>query len=122
MLSSIYYGVFLACYLGAAWLALMPFGNTKVRIASATAFAIAPLLLVALIYGPPYLRTHDQFGGRSVAEVTTYSAAPSDYLRVPQENVLWGSTNAGEAPDERSLFPGVIAIGLAILALMPPFS
>ena len=122
VLSSIYYGVFLACYLGAAWVALMPFEKTKGRIASATAFAIAPLLLVALIYGPPYLRTHDQFGGRSVAEVTTYSAAPSDYLRVPQENVLWGSTNAGEAPDERSLFPGGIAIALAILALMPPFS
>jgi hypothetical protein len=122
VLSSIYYGVFLACYLGVGWLALMPFEKTKRRIASATGFAIAPLLLVAAIYGPPYLRTHDQLGRRSLAEVTRYSAVPADYLRVPQENVLRGATNTGDAPDERSLFPGGIAIGVAILALIPPVS
>ena len=54
---SIYYGLFLACYLAIAWLALMPFEKAKGRIAAATAFAIVPLLLVALIYGPPYART-----------------------------------------------------------------
>ena len=121
-LSSIYYGVFLGCYLGVAFLALVPFERTKGRIAYATAFAIVPLLLVASIYGPPYSRTRSQMGERSAEEVATYSAVPADYLRVPQENVLRGSRNAGEAPDERSLYPGAIAIGFALLALVPPMS
>jgi hypothetical protein len=122
VLSSIYYGVFLACYLGVAWLALMPFGNAKGRIAYATAFAAAPLLLVALLYAPPYLRTHHQFGERTATEVSTFSARPSDYLRVPQENLLRGRPNVGPAPEERNLFPGFIAIALAIVALIPPLS
>ena len=122
VLCSIYYGVFLACYLAAAWLALVPFERAKGRIAAASAFAIIPLLLVGLIYGPPYARTGAQVGERRTEEVTAYSAVPGDYLRVPQENVLRGRADQGEAPDERSLFPGFIAIGLAIFAFMPPLS
>jgi len=122
VLSSIYYGVFLACYLAAAWVALVPFEKAKGRIAAATAFAVVPLLLVALIYGPPYLQTRKQFGERRAEEVQTFSAVPGDYLRVPPENVLRGSTDAGEAPDERSLFPGFVAIALAMVALIPPIS
>jgi hypothetical protein len=119
VLSSIYYGVFLACYLAAAWVALVPFEKAKGRIAAATAFAIVPLLLVALIYGPPYLQTRKQFGERRAEEVQTFSAVPGDYLRVPPENVLRGRTDAGEAPDERSLFPGFVAIALAMVAFSP---
>ena len=122
VLSSIYYGVFLACYLGIAIGALLPFATAKRRVVYAGAVAIVPLLLVALIYGPPYSRTREQLGERRVEEVTTYSATPADYLRVPQENVLRGSRNAGEAPDERSLFPGAIAIVCALLAFIPPVS
>ncbi|HEX6164146.1 MAG TPA: hypothetical protein VFZ31_12320 [Vicinamibacterales bacterium] len=121
-LSSIYYGVFLACYLAIAFAALVPFEKAKGRIAYATTFAIVPLLVVALIYGPPYSRTQAQFGERRAEEVTSFSAVPSDYLRVPQENVLRGRPGAGEAPDERSLFPGSIAVGLALLAFIPPIS
>ena len=121
-LSSIYYGVFLACYLGIAIVALLPFASAKRRVVFAGAFAIVPLLLVALIYGPPYSRTREQVGERRAEEVTAYSATPADYLRVPQENVLRGSRNAGAAPDERSLFPGAIAIALALLAFIPPIS
>ena len=122
VLCSIYYGVFLACYLAFAWLALVPFERAKGRIAATSAFAIIPLLLVALIYGPPYARTGAQVGERRTEEVRAYSAVPGDYLRVPQENVLRGRADQGEAPDERSLFPGFIAIGLAIFAFMPPLS
>ena len=44
---SIYYGLFLACYLAAAWLLLMPFEKAKGRIAAATTITVVPLLLVA---------------------------------------------------------------------------
>jgi hypothetical protein len=119
---SIYYGVFLACHLAVAWLALMPFGKAKGRIVAASAAAIVPLLLVVIVYGPPYARVREQVGARGAEEVTTYSATPSDYLRVPQENALRGRTDTGPAPDERSLFPGFVAISLAIMALIPPIS
>src|SRR4030095_149378 len=101
---SIYYGLFLACYLATAWLVIVPFEKAKRRIAVATTIAIVPLLLVAAIYGPPYAATRAQFGERQADEVATYSAVPGDYLRVPPENVLRGRPEAGSAPDERSLF------------------
>jgi hypothetical protein len=59
---------------------------------------------------------------RPADEVAAFSAVPGDYLRVPQENVLRGSRDSGVAADERSLFPGFLAILLAIGALVPPFS
>jgi hypothetical protein len=123
VLCSVYYGVFLACYLLAAWFALVSFAKNKARIAAATVAAIAPLLVVAMIYGPPYLQTRAEFGERRAEEVSTFSAVPSDYLRVPMENRLRGSReHNGVAPDERSLFPGTVAIVLAVLALLPPLS
>ena len=121
-LCSIYYGLFLACYLVVAWLATIPFEKAKGRVAAATAIAIVPLLLVAVIYGPPYSATRQQFGERRADEVATFSAVPGDYLRVPQENVLRGRPDSGPAPDERSLFPGFIALLFAVGALVPPLS
>ena len=122
VLCSIYYGVFLACFLATAWLLLIPFERARGRIAAASAMAIIPLLLVVLIYGPPYAQTREQVGERRAAEVQAFSAAPSDYLRVPGENKWRGQTGSGVAPDERSLFPGTIAIVLSIVALIPPVS
>jgi hypothetical protein len=117
VLSSIYYGVFLSCYLAAAWMALMPFSHVKGRLVAASAAALAPLLIVAAIYGPPYLHTRAEFGQRRAEEVRDYSAVPSDYLRVPAGNHLYGGVE-GPAPDERSLFPGALAILLAAFAVI----
>jgi hypothetical protein len=122
VLCSIYYGVFLACYLGVAWLVLFPFEEAKRGILAASAIAVAPLLLVAMIYGPPYAQTRETFGQRGSEEIATFSAVPSDYLRVPQENKLRGRVDAVPVADERSLFPGFVAIALAIIALFPPIS
>ncbi len=122
VLCSIYYGLFLACYLATAWLALVPFEKARARISRASAVAAVPLLLVAVIYGPPYSQTRAQFGERRPDEVQTFSAVPSDYLRVPQENALRGRAGSGPAADERSLYPGAVAILLSLVALIPPVS
>lgn len=116
-LCSIYYGVFLSCYLTAAWLALVPFEMAKRRIAIATTAAILPLAVVAAIYAPPYLRARADLKERRVEEVQNYSATPADYLRVPVENMLRGARH-GAAPDERSLFPGAIALLLGGFAII----
>jgi hypothetical protein len=122
VLCSVYYGAFLACYLTIAWLALIPFAGAKRRVVYATAAAAVPVLLVAAIYGPPYAQTRNQFGERRADEVRTFSAVPGDYLRVPPENRLLGGAQSGPVPEERSLFPGFVAIALAVFALVPPLS
>jgi hypothetical protein len=122
VLCSIYYGLFLACYLVTAWLALIPFEKDRARIMRASAIAVVPLLLVAIVYGPPYAQTREQFGNRRPDEVQTFSAVPADYLRVPQENSWRGKADSGPAADERSLFPGAVAIALSLVALIPPIS
>ena len=68
VLCSIYYGLFLACYLATAWLALVPFEKARARIVGTSAVAVVPLLLVAAIYGPPYAQTRQQFGDRGPDE------------------------------------------------------
>ena len=72
-----------------AWLALVPFEKATGQIAVATAFAIVPLLLVAMIYGPPYSQTSEPNSASAAPrKCKRYSAVPGDYLRVPQENML----------------------------------
>jgi hypothetical protein len=121
MLCSIYYGLFLGCYVAIAWLALLPFAASRQRVVLASIMVAAPLVIVGLLYGPPYAGTRAQFGERRADEVQQFSAVPRDYLRVPQENALRGAPE-GVAPDERSLFPGAVALMLAAIAFVPPVS
>lgn len=119
VLCSIYYGVFLACYLAAAWLMALWLSSARQKFVTSTLAAVAPLVIVAMIYGPPYLKTRAEFGQRGPGEVQMYSATPSDYLRVPIENALFGKRQElRDAPDERSLYPGTAAIALALVTLL----
>jgi hypothetical protein len=118
MLVSIYYGVFLALYLS-VWI-----------VAGAALGLLGPvrslarwLLVFALIAGcvlAPYLsvyaQTRQQLGPRDAEEIASYSALPSDYLRVPSQNRLYPH-GAREREDERSLFPGMIALVLAVFGV-----
>ena len=120
-LCSIYYGVFLCVYLAAAWLALVGLhATTRRRAALLTPLIAVPLLAVALVYGAPYSRTRADLGARDRAEIVQYSAAPADFLRVPPLNWLRGQPDSGPAPDERSLYPGMVAILFAAAAFLRP--
>lgn len=120
-LSSIYYGAFLFLYVAAALLVLI-FMNapTRRRVLAVAPLAAVPLLVVILIYGPPYSNTRSQHGTRSVSEITEYSATPADFFRVPPSNWLRGRSSRGPAPEERTLFPGTVAVMLAAAAFVPP--
>jgi hypothetical protein len=118
-LCSIYYGVFLVVYLGAAGLALLALRRTAWRrMLTVTPLVVLPLLLVVLIYGTPYASTRAQHGARSTSEVAEYSATLGDFFRVPPANRLRGAKDGRPAPDERALFPGVVALCLAGIALL----
>jgi hypothetical protein len=115
LLCSIYYGVFLAVFAGVAWIALVAAHGLKPRLALSTAVAAIPLALVAVPYLAPYAASRAAHGPRSATEIALHSAQPADYLAVPAFNVLRGGEDLTE---ERALYPGAAAIGLAVFALV----
>ena len=122
-LCSIYYGVFLSLYLVVAAAILLALKSApRRRVITIAPLALLPLLVVILIYGPPYSQSRDRYGPRQLSEIIEYSATPRDLLRVPPHNRLRGSADSGLAPDERSLYPGTVAIVLAAAAFVPPVS
>ena len=117
LLCSIYYSVFLALFAGVAWVALVAVQGARPRILTSTAVAAIPLVLIAVPYLIPYAASRHAHPARTPEEVATYSATPADYLRVPDTNVLRGGQAPAAASEERSLYPGAMAVGLALLGL-----
>jgi hypothetical protein len=117
LVCSIYYGVFLALFAGVAWLACVAAQGARPRILTSTAVTAIPLLLVAVPYLVPYAASRDAHPPRTPQEVAQYSATPADYLRVPDHNVLRGHSDGAMAAEERSLYPGIVAVGLALVGL-----
>jgi hypothetical protein len=78
-------------------------------------------LLAAAItaaYASPYLYARQRVGERPVEEVTTFSARASNYLVATPNNWLYGSLMERRGGPERRLFPGVIPVVLAIVAVI----
>ena len=119
MLSSIYYGIFLATLIGVAGLLLC------VRDRHAPARQVAAVLgggaalaaVICALYALPYLRTHDRVGDRAPEEIAALSPKPADYLSAPAGNWLYGSRSRRAAP-ERHLLPGFTPVMLAIAGLL----
>ncbi len=117
---SIYYGIFLTAYLFVAWCLLVPGSKHRKRTVFASALAVVPLVLILWPYSIPYGRVRDVQEPRRKDEIAQFSAVPADYLRVPPDNLVWGGDESGPAPDERTLFPGAVALMLTAVALWPP--
>jgi hypothetical protein len=124
MLSSIYYGVFL--------IVLMPvvgaliFLSQRFRDLPAIVARFVPAAVVIAVlcgaYSIPYLDTRKDVGGRGVPEIMLYSARPSSYLVATPDNIVYGRAFASRGRPERRLFPGALAVFLAIVGLFlrPP--
>jgi len=119
MLSCIYYGIFLATLLApAALLLAMADRGVPWKRAAAPLLAGGVLALaVSAAYAVPFMRQHAQVGDRSVEAVDSFSATPSSYLSVPQENAVYGNP-LRPGRSERRLFPGSIVVLLAIAGLL----
>ena len=117
--SCIYYSVFLATALIplAAWRLWTSPSNTRAAVVQ----AFVPPVFVALIACAPYAIAYslnrESLGERLDRDVLLYSASLRNYLATPEFNVIhgWWSRSLGQS--ERLLFPGVLAIGLAIAGL-----
>jgi hypothetical protein len=69
----------------------------------------------------PYVQNRQLVGERQFSEVHFYSATPLDYLSANSRNVMWRWMRGPDMP-ERQLFPGAMALILAIIGLCRPFS
>jgi len=123
MLSSIYYGVFLATLLPvAAAVLLVPVRGARLRRSAAALLAGAGVAGVACgVYAIPYLESREVVGGRSIGEVSQFSATPVSYLAASPENYLYGEASKAFGGLELRLFPGVLPVLLTVagLALRP---
>jgi hypothetical protein len=117
--SGIYYSVFLAT-------ALIPIAGLRLWWSAPAARAsfirsITPAVIVALVAVSPYAIAYElnreSLGVRLDTDIQLYSATWRNYFATPGTNVLYGSTRSLGMP-ERLLFPGVLAIVLAIVGLL----
>jgi hypothetical protein len=119
VLSGIYYSVFLATALAIAipwrWMTLaaparLRFARQLVTVAIVSSVVAAPYLAI-------YVQNRASVGERADDEVRRYSATPQNYLASDPANVLHGAWSEPLGRGERRLFPGGLAIGLAILGM-----
>jgi hypothetical protein len=111
---SVYYLVFLLIWLVPAlliapWHLRITWDRRHV-VAAAGALTMASLLLAPYVLA--YSAARQDVGPRPGAEIERYSATPADYLNVPPANRVY-DIHATEAPDERSLFVGMVALVLS---------
>jgi hypothetical protein len=116
--SCVYYGAFLGIMVAALAVLLMVGQRNLARR------AILPLALGAIVaviltlpYAVPYIENTRVLGPRDPGEVANFSARLDSFFLTPQQNWIWGWTAFKFGGNELHLFPGVAAIGLAVLAL-----
>jgi hypothetical protein len=123
MLSSIYYGLILGTMIGlSAVCFLLAAPGKRWRMVKALLAGGTLAAVVCAAYAVPYLASKAQVGGRSDDEIITFSARPSSYLVATPDNVLWGRSFSSRGRSERRLFPGALALVLAVIGLLlkPP--
>jgi hypothetical protein len=119
MLSSIYYGIFLATLLAFSGLFLLISDRAVTLRRAIAALALGAMIagVICGAYAVPYLRTRDAIGERGDHEVIMFSARPANYRVATATNWLYGTSATGSRP-ERRLFPGALAVLLAMIGLL----
>jgi hypothetical protein len=125
ILSCMYYGLLLIPYFAVVCGALLIADWQEGRKAELVWPLVVAALLVAAVTAPvgkAYLGAHKVVGERPRDEVQVNgSAMPTDYLGVPEENVVYGRVLKPFSRGERRLFPGFVAIALAVFGTVSIF-
>jgi hypothetical protein len=123
VLSCMYYGIFLSCYLvvvgGALMLSNISVARTRLPVLAA-GVALTVVLLAPV--GRAYLGAREAVGERGAQEIAAWSATWRNYLATPAGNALYGWSADRFGGHQRRLFPGLVAVTLAVVALWPPWS
>lgn len=117
-ISSLYYGAYLAIIASvlSVLLALSRPRTARAALGTLLTGAVIPAVVVA-VYAWPYVMNARVLGRRSPDEIASFSAQLASYVAAPQENWLWGWTASQFSGDELRLFPGTVAVALALIAL-----
>jgi hypothetical protein len=120
LLSCMYYGIFLIPYMAVVCGTLLLATRALPRRRLVALMVAAAVVSVAVIpVGRAYLAARKVVGERSRTEVARNSATWRNYLAPPEVNVVYGTVFARFMDPERRLFPGFIAVALAIVGLFP---
>lgn len=122
MLSCMYYGLFLIPYMAVVCGTMLIAKRAMPRRLVALAVAAAIVIVALIPVGRAYLAARNVVGERGREEVAQNSATWRNYLAPPELNVVYGNAFARFRDPERRLFPGFVAVALAIVALWPPLS
>jgi hypothetical protein len=142
LMSCMYYGIFLVPYMavvcGTLLLARLAAGEREggkyevrskkyfllhtsyLRRVSAALLVGGAVTAVAMVPAArAYLSAREVVGERGRAEVADGSATWRNYLAPPEVNALYGEVFARFRQPERRLFPGFVAVALALVGLWP---
>ena len=123
MMSCTYYGLFLIPYMAVVCGTMLIAAQTlpRERVAALlVAGAIAAVLMIPV--GRAYLAAREVVGERGRAEAAASSATWRNYLAPPELNLVYGKVFARFREPERRLFPGFVAVALAIAGVWPPLN
>jgi hypothetical protein len=123
VLSCTYYGLFLLPYMAVVCGTMLIAERSLWTDRAAALTAAAAIALAAVIpVGAAYLGARKVVGERGRQEVMDGSAKLRNYLGPAEANLLYGKVLARFMDGERRLFPGFVAIALALIALVPTAS
>lgn len=123
LMSCMYFGIFLVPYMAVVCGVLL-LADRRMPRARLVALAVAAAVVVVCMIpvGKAYLAARKVVGERSRQEVVIGSATWTAYLAPPDVNAIYGRVFARFVQPERQLFPGFVAVALALVGLWPPFS
>jgi hypothetical protein len=123
MLSCMYYGIFLIPYMAVVCGTMLLATRTQWRARIVALLVAGAIVVVAMMpVGRAYLAARAVVGERGRAEVADGSATWRNYLAPPEVNAVYGKVFARFMQPERRLFPGFVAVALAIIGLWPPLN
>jgi hypothetical protein len=123
MLSCMYYGIFLIPYMAVVCGTLLIASRSMPKRRLLALTMAAAIVGVAMFpVGRAYLAARKVVGERGRDEVARNSATWRNYLAPPEANALYGKLLGRFRDPERRLFPGFVAVALAVVALWPPLS
>jgi len=123
MLSCMYYGIFLIPYMAVVCGTMLIAARAMPRerlVALLAAVAIAMVVMIPTARA--YLAAREVVGERGREDVAESSATWRNYLAPPELNAVYGKVFARFMQPERRLFPGFVAVALAIVGLWPPLN
>jgi hypothetical protein len=123
MLSCMYYGIFLIPYMAVVCGTMLVAARALSRrrlVALLLAFAVVVMAMIPV--GRAYMSAREVVGERGREEVAESSATWRNYLAPAEMNLLYGKVFARFMQPERQLFPGFVAVALAVVGLWPPLS